>query len=136
MGLKDGKVKLEKYNSNWEKMFLLEKEILENKFGEVGLSVEHIGSTSIKGLSAKPIIDMAVGVDKLSDFDKIKNNFINDKDYSMKAESTDGEVFITKGDENNRTHFIHVMEINGDRYIDSILFRDYLRNNEKDLKEY
>ncbi len=35
MGLKDGKVKLEKYNSNWEKMFLLEKEILENKFGEV-----------------------------------------------------------------------------------------------------
>ena len=56
--------------------------------------------------------------------------------YSVKEDSTEGEILVRKGNEDNRTHFIHVMEIEGKRYIESLLFRDYLRKNVWALKEY
>lgn len=135
MGLKVGTVKLEKYNSDWEKEFLKEKEILSKIFGDLAIEIEHIGSTAIKGLSAKPIIDIAVGINKLEDFEKVKNELKKDP-YSIKEYSDDGEILIRKGTEDNRTHFIHVMEINSKRYKDTIIFRNYLRKHEEAMKEY
>ena len=135
MGLKVGTVKLEEYNPKWNDMYLEEEKNLGEMFGDVALAIEHIGSTSVEGLSAKPIIDIAVGVRHLSDFDTVREKFMV-APYSVKEDSTEGEVLVRKGNEDNRTHFIHVMEIDGDRYIESILFRDYLRKNAWALKEY
>lgn len=135
MGLKVGTVKLEEYNPKWKDMYLEEEKNLGKMFGDVALAIEHIGSTSVEGLSAKPIIDIAVGVRHLSDFDTVREKFMV-APYSVKEDSTEGEVLVRKGNEDNRTHFIHVMEIDGDRYIESILFRDYLRKNAWALKEY
>lgn len=135
MGLKVGVVKLEEYNPKWKDMYLEEKENLKGMFGNIALAIEHIGSTSVEGLSAKPIIDIAIGVKSLSDFDKVKEKFMKEP-YSVKEDSTAGEILVRKGNEDNRTHFIHVMEIDGKRYIESILFRDYLRKHGWALKEY
>lgn len=135
MGLKVGTVKLEEYNPKWKDMYLEEEKNLKEMFGDVALAIEHIGSTSVEGLSAKPIIDIAIGVKNLSDFDKVAKKFMVEP-YSVKEDSTEGEILVRKGNEDNRTHFIHVMEIDGDRYIESILFRDYLRKNVWALKEY
>ena len=104
-------------------------------FGDLAIEIEHIGSTAIKGLSAKPIIDIAVGINKLEDFEKVKNELKKDP-YSIKEYSDDGEILIRKGTEDNRTHFIHVMEINSKRYKDTIIFRNYLRKHEEAMKEY
>ena len=135
MGLKVGTVRIEKYNSNWENEFLKEKEILSKIFGDLAIEIEHIGSTAVKGLSAKPIIDIAVGVNKLVDFEKVKNEFEKEP-YLIKENSDDGEILIRKGTEDNRTHYIHVMEINSKRYKDTIVFRDYLRKHEDVAREY
>jgi GrpB-like predicted nucleotidyltransferase (UPF0157 family) len=135
MGLKVGTVKLEKYNPEWKKMFEEEKNNLKEKFGNTALSIEHIGSTSIEGLSSKPIIDIAVGINNLEEFNKVKDKFLLEP-YSVKEDSDPGEILIRKGLEDNRTHFIHVMEIDSDRYNNSIRFRDYLRNHKEALKEY
>lgn len=135
MGLKVGTVKLEKYNPKWKDMYLEEEKELKEMFGDLALAIEHIGSTSIEGLSAKPIIDIAVGVRHLSDFDKVKEKFMVEP-YSVKEDSTEGEILVRKGNENNRTHFIHVMEPDSKRYIESILFRDYLRKNIWALEKY
>ncbi len=135
MGLKVGTVKLEKYNPKWKDMYLEEEKKLKEMFGDLALAIEHIGSTSIEGLSAKPIIDIAVGVWHLSDFDKVKEKFMVEP-YSVKEDSTEGEILVRKGNENNRTHFIHVMEPDSKRYIESILFRDYLRKNIWALEKY
>ena len=135
MGLKVGTVKLEKYNPKWKDMYLEEEKKLKEMFGDLALAIEHIGSTSIEGLSAKPIIDIAVGVGHLSDFDKVKEKFMVEP-YSVKEDSTAGEILVRKGNEDNRTHFINVMEIDGKRYIESILYRDYLRKHDWALKEY
>lgn len=135
MGLKKGTVKLEKYNPNWKTEFKKEKIILSDMFQDVALTIEHIGSTSVEGLSAKPIIDIAVGVKKLSDFEKVKEKFLR-KPYTVKEESVPGEVLVRKGAWENITHFIHVMEVDSDRYKNAILFRDYLKENPKALKDY
>lgn len=135
MGLKIDEVKLEDYNSSWQQMFLDEKEQLESLFGNVALSIEHIGSTSVKGLKAKPIIDIAIGVNKLNDFLKVKYKFSNEP-YSVKDNSTSDEILVCKKSGDATNYLIHVMEIDSKRYQNTIIFRDYLRSNPKVLKEY
>jgi GrpB-like predicted nucleotidyltransferase (UPF0157 family) len=135
MGLKIGTVTLEEYNSNWNKMFEEEKENLKNIFKDLAIEIEHIGSTSVEGLSAKPIIDIAIGVEKLIDFEKIKDCF--QEPYSVKEDSVSDEILIRKrigADET--THLIHVMEIESKRYQDTIKFRNYIRKHRDVLNEY
>lgn len=135
MGLKVGTVKLENYNLNWKNMFNQEKENLEEIFKDLAIKIEHIGSTSVEGILAKPIIDIAVAVESLRDFDKVRGCFKKDP-YSIKNDSTCDEILVRKGTEQNRTYFIHIMEIDSKRYKDTIIFRDYLRSHIEVLKEY
>ena len=135
MGLKVGTVKIEKYNHEWAIEFNKEKELLSKIFGDIAIKIEHVGSTSIEGLSAKPIIDIAIAVNKLEDFKKVQDYFEMEP-YSIKEDSVDDEILVRKGSEDNRTHFIHIMELNSKRYEDTIIFRDYLKNNIDTLKAY
>ena len=135
MGLKVGTVYLENYNENWKNMFEEEKSNLENIFKERAIKIEHVGSTSIEGLSAKPIIDIMVVLKSFDDFEFVRSKFL-DMLYSIKLDSDPDEILIRKGPEENRTHFIHVVEDGSQRCINTLLFRDYLRNHENVKKEY
>ncbi|MEI6499329.1 MAG: GrpB family protein [bacterium] len=144
IGLKRGLVKVEKYNPQWQEEFDKEKENLLKIFGNVAKSIEHVGSTSILGLSAKPIIDIAVGVDSLEDLDKVKRKILKFPHYTIKQDNADGEILMRRGTPvragENRpdytTHFIHIMEINGWKFKDTLSFRDTLRLNKDVLIEY
>ena len=135
MGLKRGTVKLEKHNNNWKDDFNIEKDNLEKLFGDVALKIEHIGSTSLNEIMAKPIIDIAVGLRSLDDFKKVENNFKN-YPYSIKEDSVTDEILVRKEQNECIMYLIHVMEIESKRYIDTIVFRDYLIENPNRLKEY
>ena len=136
MGLKVGTVKLEKYNSDWAKMFEEEAKILDEIFGDKAIIIEHIGSTSIKGLSSKPIIDIAVGILDLEDFDELRYKF-EEKPYQIKKDPTPGEELIIKRiGEDITTYLIHVMEVDSKRCRDTIMFRNYLRNHHDVMREY
>lgn len=136
MGLKVGEVKLEKWNPRWQEDFEAEKQVLLNIFGPLALDIQHIGSTSVEQLDAKPIIDIAVGLEDLTDFGKVRQSFNESNDYSVKENNDPGEILIRKGSEANRTHFIHVMEYKGQRMNDSIKFRDTLREDPQLKKKY
>lgn len=136
MGLRMGEVRLEKSNKEWKGSFEIEKENLGKIFKGIALKIEHVGSTSIEGISAKPIIDIAVAVKKLNDFEKVRDEFYNIKDYSIKEDSPSDEILVRKGDPEEITHFIHIMEYNSERYKNQILFRDYLRTHEAERVEY
>ena len=136
MGLKMGTVRIEEYNSDWQKEFEKEKENLKEIFKDVAVTIEHIGSTSIEGILAKPIIDIAVGVNELNDFEKVRNYFMKNKDYSVREENTQGEILVRKGTSECITHLIHIMEYTSERYRNTIIFRDYLRKNLEDKNEY
>ena len=135
MGLAVGKVSLEPYNPKWAKDFAKEAKELKKIFGDK-VPIEHVGSTSVPGLSAKPIIDIAVGLDKLSDFDQFRPVFEKLPQYSIKEDSDPDEWLVRKGGEENRTHFIHVIEKGSSRFKNYIKFREHLRSNPGDLKKY
>lgn len=135
MGLKMGTVKLEKYNPKWKDMFNEEKANLKEIFGDLAIKIEHIGSTSVEGLSSKPIIDIAVSVNKLSDFKEVKEYFLKEP-YSVKEDSVSDEQLVRRGPKDNITHLIHIMEESSDRYRNTILFRNYIRNHTEILQEY
>lgn len=136
MGLKVGEVKLEKWNFQWREDFEIEKQNLLHIFGSLALDIQHIGSTSVNQLDAKPIIDIAVGLDSLHDFEKVRQTFENSLIYSIKEDNVLDEILIRKGSESNRTHFIHVMESKGQRMKDSLKFRDVLRFNPQIRNKY
>lgn len=131
-----GEVRLEPYNPLWKEKFVIEKENLLKMMGGIVITIEHIGSTSIEGLSAKPIIDIAVAVNRLTDFEKVKQEFLNNSEYSIKEDSPSDEILVRKGPEESRTHFIHIMELESSRYKNTILFRDYLIAHSKERLEY
>lgn len=133
MGLKNGTVVLEENYANWEKMFNSEKQKLEEIFGKLAIKIEHIGSTAVKGIKAKPIIDIAVGINDFNDIENLKDKL--NSFYTIKEENLD-EILLIK-EENNITYFlIHVMKVNSKRYNDTIIFRDYIKNNYEKMKEY
>ncbi len=144
IGLKKGFVKVEKYNPEWKEEFNKEKKNLKKIFGDVALSIEHVGSTSVVGLSAKPIIDIAIGVNSLEDIAKVKEKILKFSHYSIKENNADGEILMRRGVPIKQgedkpsfiTHFIHIVEIDGIKYKETLMYRDYLRKNKEVLKEY
>ena len=71
------KVEVEKFNDIWSDLFLLEAQKLEQLFGENMIEIHHIGSTAVKGLKAKPVIDIMPVVQDLS--------LVDQKNDEMKA---------------------------------------------------
>ncbi len=136
MGLIKGTVKLEDNYEKFIEEYKIEKENLLKIFRNENIVIDHIGSTSVKGLKAKPIIDIAIGVDKFKDFEYYLNLFNINKEYEVRNSLDINEILIVKGDKDYTSILIHLMELNSDRYKESILFRDYLRNNLEALLEY
>ena len=134
MGLKNNTVHLETNYELWKKMFEKEKEKLNNLFIKDNYSIEHVGSTSIKGLSAKPIVDIAIGVNNLNNFKKYKTNL--EKIYTIKENTENNEILLIKENEIETFFLIHVLEKNSKRYKNMIIFRNILNNNARILKKY
>lgn len=70
LGLGRNEVRIVDYNSSWKAEFEKVKKDLLESTGLEGKRIEHIGSTAIKDMQAKPMIDLLVGVDNLEAVDK------------------------------------------------------------------
>ncbi|MDQ0252716.1 GrpB-like predicted nucleotidyltransferase (UPF0157 family) [Evansella vedderi] len=134
LGLPKGEVFLIPWTNKWEKEFIVEKERMQNKIGKYIVAVHHIGSTAIKNLSAKPIIDIAVELKDFEDGDKCRTP-LEELGYSYKGTRVlPDRHYFTKGDP--RTHQIHMYQ-SGNRYLlEQLFFRDYLRENETARNQY
>ena len=134
MGLVNGKVDLQNDYHNWKKLFLKEENKLREIFNDIALTIEHVGSTSVEGLLAKPIIDILVGVKRIEDvniiIDELREN------YTIKNNNDVGEILLIKENDKETSCLIHILEIGSERYKNMILFRDILINNPTIKKEY
>ncbi len=157
------KIKISPYQSEWPQLFEEEKQNLIRHLGFDFLEIEHIGSTSVKGLSAKPIIDILVGVKNEEHLNLLrqklegKENYI----YFQKWESmmpyrrlfvkmgTVPEKYknqiptILKEEEEQsdaiteyRKYHIHCVCFSHPFFERHTLFRDHLRENKDVLKKY
>lgn len=129
------KIELSEYNPDWKDVFLKEKEVLVNIL-PANSKVEHIGSTSVKDLCAKPVIDILCGVDNFSISDDLIDNIVaHGYEYIEKYNAIIPERrFFKKMGENN--FHIHLVQTGGQFWERHILFRNFLRNNEAVKDEY
>ena len=107
---------------------------LENIFTKDNFTIEHVGSTAIEGLSSKPIIDIAIGVDNLDSITKYL--ILLEDNYTIKKNLEKNEILLIKENEIETFYIIHVLPINSERYNNLIKFRDILKNNSNIVKQY
>lgn len=123
------------YNEDWPNKYEKEKLSLIDKLGSVVEQVHHIGSTSVPGLSAKPIIDILLEVKSLEALDGVSHIFEN-IGYEVKGEfGISGRRYYRKGGE-KRTHQIHAFKVNDEQVFRHKAFRDYIETHPEVMEEY
>lgn len=136
LGLKRGTVEIAAYNPDWVVAFEIEKNNLERVIGEYVSAIEHIGSTAVPKLAAKPIIDMVAAVDDLSVCTQLTEP-LKELGYEFIPERVfEDRVFFTKGPRDNRTHYLSFVVKNSRGWTEPIAFRDYLRSHPIERKKY
>lgn len=129
------KVRLTEYNENWVRMFEEEAHQLRGIFGDQIIKFEHFGSTSVPGLKVKPVIDMMCIVNSIVNIDNF-NEQMRSLGYEVAGEwGIPGRRLFRKGGE-NRTHHIHVYQIDNPQIQRHLVFRDYLRAHPEEVKQY
>jgi len=140
LGLKRGIVQLADHDPKWKNAAAETISQIQRVLGAVAKDVQHVGSTAIAGINAKPIIDIAVAVDDFDEVEKLvpamqaggflRRNWPDDTKLLFAiGEDTDCEDRIS-------THFIHVVKTSSAEWHDYINFRDYLNAMPHAAKEY
>ena len=135
LGLRRGTVSVEAHNNEWEAVAAETIAELRSILPEVLIDAQHIGSTSIQGICAKPIIDIVIGV---SDFNELlsKNEILDKNGFMFRGQHFPGQYLYVRGDDDYRTHHIHAVIYNSQEWNDYVDMRDYLNCHEEDAKNY
>ena len=135
--MRTARVSVVPYDEAWGEAFeQIKKEIIAAA-GDLILSVEHVGSTSVTGLCAKPCIDIDAVIESYSVFDDVvcalsKIGYIHEGDLGIK----DREAFKYSGKMHLMKHHLYVCPKDSSELRRHIAFRDYLRANPEAVKEY
>ena len=122
------------YDSTWPLEFESEAARIERACDELPIRLEHIGSTSIAGLAAKPVIDILAGRPSNVSGEKYVAAF-KQLGYEHKgAFGIPGRNSFRKGVP--RTHHVHLVSWSSELWSDHLLFRDYLRAHPEIAREY
>jgi len=134
LGLPSGQIQLSPYESGWQILFLEERDRLQASIGGYILDIQHIGSTSIPGMPAKPILDIGIAV---TNFEEAVRCIppMEKLGYRYKGENgIPRRHYFVKGDP--RTFHVHMVEIESEGWRSNLLFRDYLIKNPETAREY
>lgn len=134
--MKIRKIEVLEYNKNWPILFEKEENTIRELLKDEIVEIHHIGSTSVPGLKAKPIIDIMPVVKNIENIDEY-NEKMKSLGYEPKGEyGIKGRRFFMKGGE-NRTHHVHIFQQDNKEAIDRHLaVRDYLRAHKKEAEKY
>lgn len=135
--MKTAKVIVLPYNENWKADFEKIKAEIENAIGQLIVSVEHVGSTSVIGLSAKPCIDIDVVIKDYSVFDAVVSSlaeigYIHEGDLGIK----DRHAFRYTDKQHLQTHHLYVCPQYSAELHRHITFRNFLRSNPDAVEKY
>ena len=112
------------YDPNWTCFFETEKMLLAHAIGRNAVRIEHIGSTAVIGLAAKPVIDILVEVTSLIDLD-VSSKGIAALGFIVKGENgISGRRYFQKGG-NRRSHHVHAFQTGDLNLIRHRAFKEY-----------
>jgi GrpB-like predicted nucleotidyltransferase (UPF0157 family) len=126
------------YDATWPRQFEEEKRRILGAISRYVAAVEHVGSTSVPGLAAKPIVDILVGLRSLSDATSCINPLKGlGYEYVPEFEAELPERrYFRRVVPRPRTHHIHMVETTSEFWRRHLLFRDYLRAQPEDARAY
>lgn len=122
-------VRIAAYDPRWPVKFEAERAELQECIGPwvVG-GIHHVGSTSVPGLPAKPVIDILVGVESLDDSRPCIEK-VTALNYHYAPYRDDVMHWFCKPHPARRTHHLHLVPVGSPRYLDELAFRDALRGD-------
>jgi len=122
------------YSAEWPGKFQKEAKFIQDRLGDLIISIEHIGSTSVVGLSSKPIIDIAVLTKSIQE-PSIFTDLLEKIGYVYKPDMSSVErIFLRKG--TPVEYHLSITELKYSYWTRQILFRDYLIKHPEALREY
>jgi GrpB-like predicted nucleotidyltransferase (UPF0157 family) len=134
LGLEPGVVRLVEYDERWPALFAVELQRIAWECGTLPLRLEHIGSTAIAGMCAKPVLDIVAGrpqARSVSDYAAA----LKRAGFTHRGErGVPGREFFCKGDP--RAYHLHLVEADGPLWKDYLSFRDYLRAHAEAAGEF
>lgn len=133
-------IQLQPYNSRWPHWFEQEKHRLEASLGSVVKQIEHIGSTAIPGIHAKPVIDILIAVSDLTQFTSrhIEQMRLSGYEYvpDFETKVPSRRYFRKQNEQGESLYQVHVVNEYSAWWHRHLLFRDFLRTHEHYAKEY
>ena len=125
------------YDKAWKSDFEEIKREIESVIGDLIIGIEHIGSTSVEGLSAKPIIDIDVVIKDYSVFAAVVQKletigYIHEGNLGIK----DREAFKYQNKPHLQKHHLYVCPQYSEELHRHVTFRDYLKNNREAVRKY
>jgi GrpB-like predicted nucleotidyltransferase (UPF0157 family) len=128
IGLRRHTVWVVPHREEWHALFERELRVLLERVGDLSVDVQHVGSTAVPGLDAKPIIDIALAVRSAEDIPRLRRpleglGYV----YRGDAGSDGGRLFVKESAPEVRTHHLHVVGVDDQQWRDWLLFRDELR---------
>ena len=125
------------YDERWKQDFQAIKNEIQDALGQLALAIEHVGSTSVKGLSAKPIIDIDVIIEDSSLLGSIISSlaaigYHHEGDLGIAGR----EAFKYEGKDHLQKHHLYVCPKDSVELKRQIAFRNYLRSHPEAVREY
>jgi GrpB-like predicted nucleotidyltransferase (UPF0157 family) len=118
------------YDANWPLAFAAEAASIRRVLGESALRIEHVGSTSVPGLAAKPVIDIQVSVLDLGQVESLSQGLASIGYTRISLGEFDRVYpFFQKPAEWPASHHVHLCEAGGEQERKHLAFRDFLRSN-------
>ncbi len=124
------------YDPSWPAAFEREAALLAEIFAGDLVTIHHIGSTAVTGLSAKPVIDMLPLVRDIRRVDLFHSAMAQAGYQSWGEYGIPGRRFFTKGGDEHRTHNVHIFEAGNQEVVRHLDFRDYLRADPVVAQQY
>lgn len=134
LGLKHTTVKLIPHSYKWQYLFQEECLNIRQALKRQQLRIEHVGSTALPDIAAKPILDMFIPSSDLTAVSSFVKPLAR-LGYEFVTDAADYKLFI-KGREESRTHHLTFTEPTSDYWVETLLFRDYLLNNADVARSY
>ena len=129
-------VELVPHNPEWTQLADEEAQLILEHISVPIIGVYHIGSTSIPGIKAKPILDFVIEVKNLDEIIQSIESF-EELGYCSKGEyGIPGRQFFTKDTHGERSHHLHIFQKGHPDIERHLVFRDFLRSNPEAAREY
>ena len=136
VGLGRGSVRLVPYRAEWKGLFEEEAARLRSVLGARVLRLEHVGSTAVEGMEAKPLIDMMAAVESLEEARSFAPA-LEELGYEHRDDGgVRGRIFFAKALRSRRTHHLSLTEPTSEHWRRSLLFRDHLRAHPEAAEGY